>query len=72
MLQLLYCNLYYQLSTNPKGEGVSCHFTETEHAVPNGTVFLEEAGCVPEVNRLLREEYGYWLAQGRTRDADKP
>jgi len=65
MLQLLYCNVYYRPATHPNGEGIGCEYSHTENTVPDGTLYIQEAGCVPEAQRLQREERDYLLEQGR-------
>ncbi len=67
MLKLLYCNLYYRPPSHPRGEGIGCEYTETNGQVPDGTVFLEDAGCVQEAERLLKEERNYLIDLGRER-----
>ncbi len=62
-MKLLYCNLYY----NPVKDSVGCEYSEDKESVPTGCIFLEDAGCVQEAQRMLREEHDYLLKEGRSK-----
>ncbi len=64
-MKVLYCNVYY----NPDTDEVGCEYSEVEEGVPTGCIFLEDAGCVQEAQRLLREERDYLVEQGRSKAA---
>lgn len=63
MLDLLHCNIFY----GPTQEAVGVKYTENEKEVPPNCIFIQDAGCAQEAERLLREERQYLMEEGENR-----
>ncbi len=63
MAELLYCNIYYRSKDGTLG----VKYTEVPREVPEHCVYVQDAGCVQEAQRLLQEppERVYLLQEGR-------